>query len=171
MDKYGLIHDKLDLKILILYILNRLPEPASDAVLADLCQCDAGVSYFEYAESLAELVDTGHVARTEAGYSSTEKGHRNGETIESSLPYTVRAKAEKELAPVAAAMRRDAMITTEHSEAQGGFTVRLSMSDGISDVISVSLLVPDEETAKKMEKSFRANPEDYYDRITAMLCE
>ena len=48
MDHHGFIHEKLDIKLLILFILSRLPAPVDRGTLDELCQqCDDGVGYFE----------------------------------------------------------------------------------------------------------------------------
>ena len=86
MERYGLIHNKLDLKILILYILRRLPAAIDRERLSELVLQDEGVGYFDFTECLAELTDTGHAELTEDGYRITEKGDRNCGTVESSLP-------------------------------------------------------------------------------------
>ena len=86
MERYGFIHEKLDIKILILYILSRLSGEVDPETLAELCRCDDGIGYFDYSDCLAELVETEHVKETEEGYSVTEKGRRNAEAVESSLP-------------------------------------------------------------------------------------
>ena len=48
MDNFGFIHGELDTKILILFILRRLPRPVDADTLAELCFCDTGVSWFDY---------------------------------------------------------------------------------------------------------------------------
>ena len=58
----GFIHDKLDIKFLILYLMARVVGPVDFTTLADLTFCDDGVEYFDFAESVAELVSTGHLA-------------------------------------------------------------------------------------------------------------
>lgn len=50
MDNFGFIHGELDTKILILFILRRLPRPVDADTLAELCFCDTGVSWFDYSQ-------------------------------------------------------------------------------------------------------------------------
>ena len=56
MEGLGFIHEKLDIKILILYILNHLPAAVDAQTLSDLVFCDNGIGYFDYSDCLAELV-------------------------------------------------------------------------------------------------------------------
>ena len=55
MDNFGFIHGELDTKLLILFILRRLPRPVDGDTLTELCFCDTGVSWFEYSQCLADL--------------------------------------------------------------------------------------------------------------------
>ena len=172
MDRLGFIHEKLDIKILILFILRRLPDAVDHETLAELSLCDDGISYFDYAECLSELIDTKHIDVVDGLYKITEKGDRNGETIESSLPYSVRKKAEKLVGKVAAKMRRNAMIKTVHTVgADGVTTLELGLSDDFGEIISMKMLVSGEEQAKLMEKNFRAKAEKMYNDIIELICE
>lgn len=171
MDGFGLIHEQLDIKILILYILRRLPGTVDTDTLLDICSCDKGASYFDYYACLNELVDNGNIDKNEAGYQITKKGARNADTVESSIPYSVRMKAEAMLAPVAEKLRRDASIKTYHDPENGGVITHLIMSDGKGEVINLSLLCGDETQAKLIEKNFRLSAEKYYQQIVAFLSE
>ena len=68
MERFGFIHEKLDIKILILFILRRLPGVVDPETLGELCQCDGGIGYFDYSDCLSELVETGHIEEHEEGY-------------------------------------------------------------------------------------------------------
>ena len=172
MERFGFIHEKLEIKILILFLLRRLPGEVEAAVLSDLCtQCDSGISYFDYSDCLAELVETGHIQEGEDGLSITEKGARNADAVESSLPYSVRSKAIKLLEPVAEELRRQAMITARHSLDEKGCMVELAVADGKGELIHLHLLCAGEEQAKKMEKRFRKDAEAYYQKIVELLSE
>ena len=92
MPRYGFIHDKLEIKFLILYLMARVAAPIDFPTLTDLTMCDDGIDYFEFAEAAAELVESGHLTLENDRYSITDKGRENGAACESSLPYTVKRK-------------------------------------------------------------------------------
>lgn len=170
MERYGYIHDELDLKILILYILRRLPAPIDRERLGELVLQDEGVSYFDYIQCLAELTDSGHSAHVEGGYVITEKGDRNAATVESSLPYTARVRADRTMEPIIRAMNRSAMIHTSHTSLKsGGVQVELSMGDGVGEIISLRLLAASEAQAAAMEKNFRQQAEQLYNELIEKL--
>ena len=127
MEGLGFIHEKLDIKILILYILNHLPAAVDAQTLSDLVFCDNGIGYFDYSDCLAELVDTAHITEEGGKYRITEKGSRNVREVASSLPYSVRMKADRVTEPIAEQMRRAAMIVAQHTNTpEGGCNVHLS---------------------------------------------
>ncbi|MDR1131052.1 MAG: DUF4364 family protein [Oscillospiraceae bacterium] len=170
MDRFGFIHEKLDIKILILFVLNRLPGPVSFETLSDLVMVDDGFDYFEFSQCLAELVKTGQVGQDENSYRITKLGAENGDAVESSIPYSVRAKAERRAQPLAAEMKRDMQILTSHEKPRGGgCKVSLSLSDGIGNVIAMSVLASDEAQAEIMEKTFRADAESIYHKVVRLL--
>ena len=170
MDHWGFIHEELDIKILILFVLRRLPGVVDPSELSDLCRsCDEGFDYFEYSDCLADLIDNGLIAENEDGFSITEKGAKNVEIVENDIPYSVRSRAEKLLKPLRDRLRREAMIKTSHVNEKNGCFVQLSMSDGEGDVINLRLLCGGEEQAKIMEKNFRKNAEAFYQQFIELL--
>lgn len=63
----GFIHDKLEIKFLILYITARVIEPIPFDTVWDLAMCDEGVDYFDFAECLSDLVRTEHLTLSADG--------------------------------------------------------------------------------------------------------
>ena len=170
-ERRGFIHDRLDIKLLILFVLRRLPSEIDGERLADLVLIDGGIGYFDYKDCLAELVETSQIEEREDGYVITAKGSRNGEVLESDLPYSVRIKAERAAAPVAEEMRRSAMILANHETGDSGVTVYLAMDDGLGKIFDLKILAADEQQAKRIEKNFKKNAEGFYQRFIAELSE
>ena len=168
--RYGFIHEKLDIKILILFVLRRLPAPVDIDMLADAVICDGGISYFDFADCLAELVETDHVTESDGKYLITDKGITNSQITESSLPFTVRVVAEKNASQLSTILSRDLSIKTSHiSRGDGGYTVNLSLSDGKGPIISMSLLTSTEAECVKIERKFRKKAEAFYGEIIEMM--
>lgn len=163
--RYGFIHDKLDIKLLILFVLRHLPAEIDSETLGDLVLIDGGIGYFDYKECLAELVNTAQIEETEDGYKVTAKGSRNCEVLENNLPWSVRAKARRLMAPVIEEMRRSDMILANHEHGENGVTVYLSMSDGVGSVFDLKILAADEAQAKRIERNFKRNAEGVYHRF------
>ena len=125
----GFIHSEMDLKVLILFILRRLPEPAAWEELTDMTLLsDGAIGYFDFSECLTDLVRTGHVEKVGDTYAVTDKGRVNGEAMESSLPYSVRVRAEKAAATLASLQRRRKMIEAGHEMRSRGASPSTSAS-------------------------------------------
>ena len=169
VESFGFIHEKIEIKVLILFIMRRLPEPVTMDILAELTMCDDGISFFDVTECISELVKTKHLRVAEGKYSLTAKGLRNGDILEKNLPYSVRTKAEDATTLVRAAQSRSSMIKTHLSaDENNGYKIALSLSDGIGDILSMELLAANEKQANAMEKGFRKNAEKIYHSIVEM---
>ena len=170
LDNYGFIRQKIDIKVLILYILKRLPAPVNQNMLTELTLIDNATNYFDYIECLTELEEKDLIITTQDKYSITAKGLRTAEEMESSLPYTVRLKAASGAERAAKILAREALVKTAHREKpEGGFTVSLSISDEIGEMMHLDILAGSEEQASEMENRFRKNAESLYLRIAGIL--
>ena len=168
---FGFIHEPMEIKLLILYVLRHLPAAIDAEQLADLVLIDGGINYFDYKDCLAGLVRTAQVDETENGYRVTAKGARNCEALEDTIPYSVRVKAERTMAPVIAEMRRNEMILANHETGEHGVTVYLAVNDGIGTILDLKILAADEAQAKRIEKNFKRDAEEIYHRFVAELSE
>ena len=68
MSRFGFIHDKIEIQFLVLYIMARVASPIDFPTLTELTMCDEGVDYFDFAEAVAELVETGHLTLEDERY-------------------------------------------------------------------------------------------------------
>lgn len=172
MARQGYIHDKLDLKMLELYLLARAAGPIDPNTLADLVLRHEGVDYFDFTEATAELVESGHFALDDQGYSITDKGRNASAATEVSLPYSVRRRCGQDLAPVNAALRRNAQIRGETVVRDNGDIVaRMTLDDDGGNLLTIELLCPSREQAGRMIEAFRSRPEQIYNDVLEALAE
>ena len=171
-DRFGFIREKIDIKILILFILGRLSEPVTLDVLAELTLCDGGIGYFDFVECVGDLVGTGHIITDGAAYRISEKGARNGKITENYIPYSVRIKAEKNTAALRMTQDRKTMIKTAHElRRKGGYSVTLSLSDGLDEIVKMSLYAASEAQAIALENGFSEKAEAIYNTIIKAILD
>lgn len=173
MSRYGFIHDKLDIKLLILYIMSRVATPIDFATLTDLAMCDDGVDYFQFAEAVSELTASDHLLEEDGKYSITEKGRRNGADCESSLSVAIRRKCDLRLARVNPQLRRSEQVHSGvYPRLDGSFTLHLSLDDETGNLFSLDLLCATKKQAEVLAQRFQRHPEDIYNGIlSTMLTE
>lgn len=171
MARYGFIHDKLDIKFLVLYLMARVASPIDFPTLTDLTMCDEGVDYFDFAEAVSELVSTGHLTLTDGLYEITEKGRSNGAVCESSLPYSVKRKCSANLAKLNGILRRNAQVRSSvEDRPEGGSVVKMELDDDKGNLFTLQLFCGTREQAQRMAQGFQEEPERvYHDVIAALL--
>ncbi len=170
MARHGFIHDKLEIKILVLYLLSRTFAPINFATLTELTLCDDGIDYFEYAEALDELVTSDHVILEEGLYTITEKGIRNGDICESGIAYSVRLKCDKNLVKLNALLRRNAQVKAQLLPREDGFhTLRMELDDEQGNLLTIEMFTVSTEQGERLAERFRAQPDQIYNGLLELL--
>ena len=171
MAGHGFIQNKLEIKFLILYITTRVIQPIPFDTVLDLTMCDDGIGYFDFSECLNDLVKTGHLTLSEDGlYSITDKGIRNSQICESSLPYSVRLRCDKNISIINHKLRRKSQVraSTEVRD-NGTYTVQLNLDDDMGSVMDLKLMVVREDMAKVLSERFMKAPEKLYSKVMDLL--
>jgi len=172
MARIGFIRDKLDVKLLVLYLLDRIVAPIDFAALTDLAMCDPGIDYFVFAEAVSELTESKHITKNNDLFSISEKGHRSSVDCESSLSLVIRRRCDERIAPLNARLRRDAQVQSSISENKNGsFTLALSLDDDMGNLMNLSLTAVSETQCEQMARYFRTNPEKVYRTLLFTLLQ
>ena len=75
MQRLGFIHDMMDVKVLILYVMSRVNYPVTVQQIYELCYQDECLSYFDVCTAVPEMVKSLHLNPLENDcYEITEKG-------------------------------------------------------------------------------------------------
>ena len=163
-----MINRELDIKILILYVLYKLPSWVDYESLFDVVS-ENDIGYFDYSDCLADLVENGNISRDENGIRITELGCRNAEEVVSELPYSVRKKTDKLMIPLINRIKRMQMISADTVLEGNNTYAVLSMSDDEGEIINLKLLVSDEKQSEIIKKKFKNNAEKIYKEIVELL--
>ena len=165
------LKNKNDIKIFILYLLQNINYPLDFPTINDIVVQDEYVNYFDFAECLSDLVRTEHLTLSADGlYAITDKGLRNSRICESSLPYSVRLRCDKNLAACNRHLRRKSQVkASTEKRPNGTYTVRLELSDDMGSVMDLRLAIPREDMAAMLTERFQKSPERLYGEIMRAL--
>ena len=169
MDSH-LIYDPADIKILICYVLASLHSPLKGEELCSILSSHGAVNYFDGFDAISDLVRDGFISETEEGCSVTEKGLQIAATFNRKLPSATKQKAVESALRLSAAMRMkvENPCNIEENE-KGGFNVNMSVCDGDSELLKISVHASDKEQASLLKKRFESDPMLVYTGIIALL--
>lgn len=173
MQRLGFIHDMLDVKVLILFVMARVNYPVDTQQIYELCYQDDCLSYFDVCTALPEMVTSGHLKQVENEcYEITEKGREDGATTENSIAYTVRQRAENAVARFNRQIRRSSFVKTQILPRENGdFSVIMSLDDEVGNLMTLELLAPNQRQAIRLSKLFEKKAEAVYNLTMAELLD
>ena len=170
MAHHGFINDMLDVKLLILYVTDRLLYPVEVQTLYELCLQDDKLSYFDVVEAVPQMVESGHLAETEGGFVITEKGRQAAAITKDSLAYPVCQKAARAVERYNREVRRDSFIRTEVLEQPSGEALAvMQLRDEVGSLFTLEYSCPSARQAAMLTKAFPARADRLYRLITETL--
>ena len=172
MQRLGFIHDMMDVKVLILYVMARVNYPVNVQQIYELCYQDECLSYFDVCTAIPELVKSTHLACVgEDCYEITEKGRNDGEMTADSIAFTVKQRAENAVSRFNRQIRRSSFVKTQIIPRDSGdFSVIMALDDEQSNLMTLELLAPDQRQAVRLAKLYEKKAEIIYNlTMTALL--
>ena len=174
MKRLGFIHDMMDVKILILFVMARVNYPVSCNELYELCYQDDCLSYFDVCTAVPEMVTSGHLKQVDDEcYEITDKGREHGALTEDSIAFTVKQRAENAVAGFNRQLRRASFVKSRVlPRSDGAYSVVLSLDDDAGSLMTLELAAPDQRQAVRLSKLFEKKAELVYNlTMTALLDE
>lgn len=162
-----------EIKILICHVLQKIGRPLPVSVLIELFVGEGIGNYFEAASAAAALVKSGHIAvgdcDGEKCYTLTPVGENAAETFEKTLPASVREKAVNVANRYFVRRERRAHNKAEVQKADDGYLLTLTITDVGSDLLKLTILLPDEESCDRIRERFLDDPIVVYKGVVALL--
>ena len=173
MRRLGFIHDMLDVKVLILFVMGKVSYPVNMQEIYELCYQDECLSYFDVCTAVPEMVKSGHLKELENDtYGITEKGRADGSLTEDSIAFTVKQKAENAVDRFNRQIRRSSFVKTQIIPREtGDFSVIMSLDDEMGNLMTLELMAPDQRQAVRLGKLFEKKAEMVYNLTMAELLD
>ena len=173
MQRLGFIHDLLDVKVLILFVMARVSYPVTSNEIYELCYQDECLSYFDVCTAIPEMVKSGHLKETEdQKYEITEKGRADGALTEDSIAFTVKQRAENAVARFNRQIRRSSFVKTQVIPRENGdYSVIMALDDEMGNLMTLELVAPDQRQAVRLGKLFEKKAEMVYNLTMSELLD
>ncbi len=166
--------DKLDVKLIALYIIENFKTPVPNAFIVDTLMLEPFVNYFDLQQRIGELEDEGFVTffteNDERFYSITQKGREALEFFGDRTPKTVRERLLRAIKIKVKDLKNALSIKADYKKLNDiEYNVSLGISEGSFDMFSLNLSVGDEVMAKKICGAFKNNPQAMYSEFLSIL--
>ena len=173
MQRLGFIHDMLDVKVLILFVMARVNYPVTSSEVYELCYQDDCLSYFDVCTAIPEMVKSGHLKQLdEEKYAITDKGRADGSLTEDSIAFTVKQRAENAVAKYNRQIRRSSFVKTQIIPRDSGdYSVIMSLDDEMGNLMTLELVAPDQRQAVRLGKLFEKKAEMVYNLTMTELLD
>ena len=173
MQRLGFIHDMLDVKVLILFVMARVSYPVNIQQIYELCYQDDCLSYFDVCTAVPEMVKSGHLKELDNdNYEITEKGRADGALTEDSIAYTVKCKADNAVNRFNRQIRRSSFVKTQIIPRESGdYSVIMALDDEAGNLMTLELMAPNQRQAERLGKLFEKKAEAVYNLTMAELLD
>ncbi len=153
------LENKLDVKVFILYLMNKVDSPLEYTTVNDIVLQDEFVNYFDFALCFSELLDAGQVEEVGSDgdvklYKVSESGKESLESYESSLLSVIRDHASKSVRRFMAYKREGRRAVSTITECGEGYMLKCEIYDRTKKLFSAEVYIPELEEAKKSKKNF-----------------
>lgn len=173
MQRLGFIHDMLDVKVLILFVMARVHYPVTSQEIYEMCYQDDCLSYFDVCTAIPEMVKSGHLKELQdEKYEITEKGREDGSLTEDSIAFTVKQRADNAVARFNRQIRRSSFVKTQVIPRDSAdFSVVMALDDEVGNLMTLELVAPNQRQAVRLGKLFEKKAEMIYNLIMSELLD
>ncbi len=159
----GFVKTNMDIKLLILFALSKINQPASFEELCHATMVDDGVNYFLLKQSADELLVPENILLENDCYSLTKRGKQNLETCLEDIPLSIRQKSYQAVKEVNSAQEKRKFVQSSCREQKDGSALlQLSLHNKEGMLFELNMKVSSLEEAEKICNSFQEDSITYY---------
>lgn len=159
-------------KVIILYILNKLPNPISNEGLYKLVLSINDMNYFYFQQFLLDLTNNKYIEYFNNGihtiYKITTLGKKVLELTEDILPGILKLQIDTELTT---AKTESAVIAEFTPRSENNYVVTCKILENNECCFELKATAPSREQAKKIVSNWENNSNEIYGKILSLLTQ
>ncbi|MGM9652979.1 MAG: DUF4364 family protein [Eubacteriales bacterium] len=181
------LHDKNEIKIFILFLLDKIGYPLDYNTIGSIVVQDGIVRFFDFADCFFQLLDAGHIRKAEdageqlhlsdtaepsdadALYEITPTGREVAHVLGENLMVTVREQGIRSALRHLSLQKLGAVIDQTYTPLGEGFSYSCSIKDKDGEMLAVNLRLDDRRQLERIRKNFADRPEIIYRGVLALL--
>lgn len=172
----GGLTNRTEIRVLICYLLNALNQPVPSPFLTEKLAAEGIANYFELCEAVSDLEENGNIASLvdaegNKTFFITPSGADIAATLERTVPNVIRDRACSYIVKLLNRVRSEKENEVRIEKESKGVRVTCRVLDGTREMMSVSLLVPNEACAKTVKESFLNDPTETFIKVTEALLD
>lgn len=170
--KLGGLFNSTEIRILICYILNAINEPVPSNLLVNELHFEGIANGFEVSDAIVSLAENGHIKLVDSDedtYEITEKGKEIANELKTSLSYFVKDRAFALTIKMMAHLKNVKQTSFEVVYENNLPYLVCSVLDGKLPLMSIKLLLSDENQASSIKERFLEDPAGLYKLIIDKL--
>lgn len=164
------IKDVPTLNILICYLMKKIDKPVNTEHLYDILIATGLVNYFYYQDSIAFLLENGHITieKDEEGnecYVLMQKGKICARELKKYAPKSYRDNLVLAALKYFARLKTEQEVKLEYIEKDNGCYVCVTCHDVNCDLMELKLFTPDRTQAEFLGEKIMLNPAVFYSKV------
>lgn len=166
----GSINTSHEIIILICEMLRSIGKPVTLEQIREALLEEELVNYFECTATIASMLKSGHLVEfSDGAYILSARGSRTAEEFADTLPIAVRERGCVSLRQLIARERSTKENDVQVEKRDDGYRITMTIKDIGTDLMSLSLFMPDRESCTRLQKRFLADPAGVYQSIYTAL--
>ncbi len=178
------LRDKNEIKIFILFLLDKIGYPLDYNTLGSIVVQDGVVRFFDFADCFFQLLDAGHIARAQENaaqihlaedaegeelFEITDTGRQVAHVLGENLMITVREQGVRSALRHLSLKQLGASVDQQYDVLGDGFLYHCAIKDKDGTLLGVNLRLDDRRQLERITKNFADRPEIIYRGILALL--
>lgn len=171
---HGGLQNRTEIRVLICYVLSNSKHPVPLDILKERLHFEGIANYFETAYAISDLLENNNIlvvddSETPMCYKITEDGRKIVAALGNDVPLSVRERAMEICEEILARLINERQHNVQINTVENGVYVTCSVMEKETELLTVKILVPDQESAKNVKENFLKNPMEVLVSATSTL--